>query len=81
MNATAAKASVVLPIASFAETAGSYMNVDGQIQTVEAVVPPKAGCRPQWQVMLELNARAGNPLPVFTPADVLPSALVSGGSE
>lgn len=81
MNATAAKASVVLPIASFAETAGSYMNVDGQIQTVDAVVPPKAGCRPQWQVMLELNARAGNPLPVFTPADVLPSALVSGGSE
>ncbi len=81
MNATAAKASVVLPIASFAETAGSYMNVDGQIQTVDAVVPPKAGCRPQWQVMLELNARAGNPLPVFTPADVLPSALVPGGSE
>jgi len=81
MNATTAKASVVLPIASFAETAGSYMNVDGQIQTVDAVVPPKAGCRPQWQVMLELNARAGNPLPVFTPSDVLPSALVPGGSE
>jgi len=29
--------------------------------------------------MLELNARAGNPLPVFTPSDVLPTALVPGG--
>jgi NADH-quinone oxidoreductase subunit G len=79
MNATTAKASVVLPIASFAETAGTYLNVDGQLQSVDAVVPPKAGSRPQWQVMLELNARAGNPLPVFTPSDVLPTALVPGG--
>jgi anaerobic selenocysteine-containing dehydrogenase len=81
MNATTAKASVVLPIASFSETAGSYLNVDGQLQTVDAVVPPKAGTRPQWQVMLELNARVGNPLPVFTPSDVLPAGLVPGGSE
>jgi anaerobic selenocysteine-containing dehydrogenase len=81
MNATTAKASVVLPIASFAETAGSYLNVDGQLQSVDAVVPPKAGTRPQWQVLLELNARAGNPLPVFTPSDVLPAGLVPGGSE
>jgi NADH-quinone oxidoreductase subunit G len=81
MNATTEKASVVLPIASFSETAGSYLNVDGQLQTVDAVVPPKAGTRPQWQVMLELNARVGNPLPVFTPSDVLPAGLVPGGSE
>lgn len=81
MNATTAKASVVLPIASFAETAGTYLNVDGQLQTVDAVVPPKVGSRPQWQVMLELNARAGNPLPVFTPSDLLPTALLSGGCE
>ena len=81
MNATTAKASVVLPIASFAETAGSYLNVDGQLQSVDAVVPPKAGTRPQWQILLELNARAGNPLPVFTPFDVLPTGLVPGGSE
>ena len=81
MNATTAKASVVLPIASFAETAGSYLNVDGQLQSVDTVVPPKSGTRPQWQVLLELNARAGNPLPVFTPSDVLPAGLVPGGSE
>ncbi|MFM7187550.1 MAG: molybdopterin-dependent oxidoreductase [Armatimonadota bacterium] len=81
MNATAAKASVVLPTASFAETGGTYLNVDGQLQSVDAVVPPKAGSRPQWQVLLELNARAGNPLPVFTPSDVLPDTLVPGGSE
>ena len=79
MNATTAMASVVLPIASFAETAGTYLNVDGQLQSVDAVVPPKAGSRPQWQVMLELNARAGNPLPVFAPSDVLPTALLPGG--
>ena len=81
MNATAKNASVVLPIASFAETAGTYLNVDGQLQTVDAVVPPKAGTRPQWQVLLELNARAGNPLPVFNPSDVLPAGLLQGGSE
>jgi predicted molibdopterin-dependent oxidoreductase YjgC len=81
MNATAANASVVLPIASFAETAGTYLNVDGQLQTVDAVVPPRAGTRPQWQVLLELNARAGNPLPVFNPSDVLPAGLMQGGSE
>ncbi len=80
-NATTAHASVVLPIASFAETAGTYMNVDGQLQSVDAVVPPKSGTRPQWQVLLELNARCGNPLPVFTPADVLPKALLAGGGE
>jgi len=80
-NATTAKASVVLPIASFAETAGSYLNVDGQLQTVEAVLPPKAGTRPQWQVLLELNARSGNPLPVFNPSDVLPTGLAQGGIE
>lgn len=78
MNETTARASVVLPISSFAETAGSYLNVDGQLQTVNAVVPPKAGTRPQWQVMLELNARVGNPLPVFTPSDVLTSGLLPG---
>ena len=44
-------AQVMLPIAAHAETAGSYVNMEGRLQTFRAVVPPQGEARPGWKVL------------------------------
>ena len=46
-----AYADVLLPIAAFAETSGSYINIAGQAQSFTAVVPPAGQARPTWKVL------------------------------
>jgi NADH-quinone oxidoreductase subunit G len=42
---------VLLPIAPFTETSGSFVNAEGRIQSFHAVVKPLAETRPAWKVI------------------------------
>jgi NADH-quinone oxidoreductase subunit G len=44
-------ADVLLPIAPFTETSGSFVNAEGLLQTFTGVVPPLGETRPAWKVL------------------------------
>jgi len=48
-------ANVLLPIASFAETAGSYVNMEGRLQRFHGAVKPQGEARPAWKVLRVLG--------------------------
>ncbi len=48
-------ARVLLPIAQFAETSGSYINMEGRRQSFPGVVPPPGDARPAWKVLRVLG--------------------------
>ncbi|NWG87286.1 MAG: NADH-quinone oxidoreductase subunit G [Hydrogenophilaceae bacterium] len=48
-------ADVLLPIAPFSETAGSYINMEGRLQSFNAVVRPQGEARPAWKVLRVLG--------------------------
>jgi NADH-quinone oxidoreductase subunit G len=48
-------ADVLLPIAPFAETPGSYVNVEGRWQRFAAAVSPQGEARPAWKVLRVLG--------------------------
>ena len=41
---------VMLPIAPFTETSGTYVNIEGRWQSFNAVVPPLGEARPAWKI-------------------------------
>ena len=48
-------ADVVLPIAPFTETSGSFVNAEGRLQSFVGVVRPLAETRPAWKVLRVLG--------------------------
>lgn len=48
-------AHVMLPVAPFTETSGSYVNTEGRLQSFSAVTPPKGQTRPAWKVLRVLG--------------------------
>ena len=48
-------AHVLLPIAQFAETSGSFVNMEGRRQAFNGVVPPPGEARPAWKVLRVLG--------------------------
>jgi NADH-quinone oxidoreductase subunit G len=48
-------AHVLLPIAPFTETAGSYISTEGRVQTFNGVVKPLGETRPAWKVLRVLG--------------------------
>ena len=63
---TAEIADVLLPIASFAETDGTFVNRSRRVQRVRESIPPPVQARPGWQVLSELLRDLGGPA---VPAD------------
>jgi NADH-quinone oxidoreductase subunit G len=55
-NATTDSAHVMLPIAPFTETAGTFVNMEGTVQSFNAVVKPQGDARPAWKVLRMLGA-------------------------
>ncbi len=55
-NATTERANVMLPIAPYAETAGTFVNMEGRVQSFNAVVNPQGDARPAWKVLRMLGA-------------------------
>lgn len=52
-------ADVILPIATFAETDGTYVNAEGRWQTVSKAVAPPGQARPAWRVLRVLANSLG----------------------
>lgn len=50
---------VLLPIAPFSETSGSFVNAEGRVQSFHAVVKPLAETRPAWKVLRVLGNLLG----------------------
>ncbi len=50
---------VLLPIAPFTETAGSFVNAEGRLQSFHAVVRPLGETRPAWKVLRALGSMLG----------------------
>ncbi|MGN7982052.1 NADH-quinone oxidoreductase subunit NuoG [Burkholderia sp. 22313] len=73
-------ADVLLPIAPFTETAGTYVNAEGSVQSFNGVVRPLGDTRPAWKVLRVLGSLLG--LPNFeyeTAEDVRVAALGDAG--
>ena len=52
---------VVLPIAPFTETPGTFVNAEGRVQSFHAVVRPLGDARPAWKVLRVLANLLGLP--------------------
>jgi NADH-quinone oxidoreductase subunit G len=74
-KANMAFSDVLLPIAPWTETSGSFVSAEGRLQSFHAVVKPLAQTRPAWKVLRVLGNLLG--LPGFdfeTSQDVLAKA-------
>jgi NADH-quinone oxidoreductase subunit G len=60
-NATTESAHVMLPIAPFTETAGTFVNMEGRVQSFNGVVKPLGDSRPGWKVLRMLGSILGLP--------------------
>jgi NADH-quinone oxidoreductase subunit G len=54
-------AQVMLPVAPFTETAGSFVNIEGRVQGFQGVVRPLGETRPAWKVLRVLGTLLGVP--------------------
>jgi NADH-quinone oxidoreductase subunit G len=50
---------VLLPIAPFTETAGTFINAEGRVQSFHGVVKPLGDTRPAWKVLRVLGNMLG----------------------
>jgi NADH-quinone oxidoreductase subunit G len=55
-NETTDRAHVMLPLAPFTETAGTFVNMEGRAQSFKAVVKPQGDARPGWKILRMLGA-------------------------
>jgi len=53
-KANMAFSDVLLPIAPFTETPGTFVNAEGRLQSFHAVVKPQGDARPAWKVLRAL---------------------------
>jgi NADH-quinone oxidoreductase subunit G len=60
-DACADVADVMLPIAPFTETAGTFVNAEGRLQSFHGVVKPLGDTRPAWKVLRVLGNLLGLP--------------------
>lgn len=73
---TCAYASVVLPMSAPAEDDGTYTNMEGRVQRMQPVLPPKGEAKGAWRIFTELGIRATPETPYFNPSDIF-DALAS----
>jgi NADH-quinone oxidoreductase subunit G len=52
-------ADVLLPIAPFTETSGTFMSMEGRVQSFKAATRPLGECRPAWKVLRVLANTLG----------------------
>jgi len=58
-NAAADVADVLLPISPFTETAGTFVNAEGRVQSFQGVARPLGETRPAWKVLRVLGDMLG----------------------
>jgi NADH-quinone oxidoreductase subunit G len=72
-------AHVLLPIAPFTETAGSFVNTEGRLQSFNGVVKPLGETRPAWKVLRVLGNLMGAAGFEFNGADEVRAEALAGG--
>jgi NADH-quinone oxidoreductase subunit G len=55
-NAATDRAHVILPITPYAETGGTFVNMEGRAQSFNAAVKPQGDSRPGWKVLRMLGS-------------------------
>src|SRR5262249_31003385 len=73
-------AHVLLPIAPFTETAGSFVSTEGRLQSFHATVNPLGGARPAWKVLRVLGTMLGKPGFELDTAEQVRAACLGGRS-
>jgi NADH-quinone oxidoreductase subunit G len=71
-------ANVVLPIGAFTETAGSFVNTEGRLQSFHATVNPPGETRPGWKVLRVLGSMLGLPGFELDTIDQVRAACLNG---
>jgi NADH-quinone oxidoreductase subunit G len=73
-------ADVLLPIAPFTETSGTFINTEGRVQSFKGAVKPLGEARPAWKVLRVL----GNLLDVdgfdYTTSEAVRDEVLAGGN-
>ena len=69
---------VLLPIAPFTETAGTFVNTEGRVQSFHAAVRPLGDARPGWKVLRVLGTMLGLPGFEFETAVQVKDACLKG---
>ncbi|MDQ3185706.1 MAG: molybdopterin-dependent oxidoreductase, partial [Pseudomonadota bacterium] len=73
-------ADVLLPIAPFTETSGTFINTEGRVQSFNGVVAPLGDARPAWKVLRVLGNMLGlDGFEYETPEQVRAEILSAGG--
>ncbi len=76
-----AYADVLLPVAPFTETSGTFINCEGRTQSFHGVVRPQGETRPLWKVLRVLGTMLGRPgFDADTSEDVRDVVLADAGS-
>jgi NADH-quinone oxidoreductase subunit G len=71
---------IVLPIAPFTETSGTFINMEGRVQSFHGVAPLLGETRPGWQVISALAGLLDQPFAETTPEAVRASCVPSTDS-
>jgi NADH-quinone oxidoreductase subunit G len=74
-------ADCLLPVGSFAETAGTFVNAEGRWQSFQGAVAPLAGARPAWKVLRVLAEALGVEGFAYTTVDELRQELQAACRE
>ena len=72
---------VLLPIAPFTETSGSFVNAEGRLQSFHAVVKPLGETRPAWKVLRVLANLMGLPGVAFESSQDVLAAAAAGTTQ
>ncbi|MEN7343714.1 MAG: molybdopterin-dependent oxidoreductase, partial [Pseudomonadota bacterium] len=74
---TAGVADIVMPIGSFAETAGTFVNVEGRAQSWHGIATPIGEARPGWKVLRVLGNALELPDCEYTDAAAVSAAALT----
>ncbi len=72
---------VLLPIAPFSETSGTFVNAEGLIQSFHAVVRPLGETRPAWKVLRVLANLMGVPGMAYETSQEVLAQIVQGAEQ
>ena len=76
-----AYADVLLPIAPFTETAGTFVSSEGRVQSFHGVVQPLAETRPGWKVLRVLGTMLALPGFEFDTAEAVRQSVLPAGAD
>ena len=74
-------ASIVVPVASWAESFGTFVNAKGMAQTFQRAIPAPAGVEPAWKTIAQIAEALDSPLGFTRVADVRSALAQSAAAK